>query len=155
MRTGLCSECKYSGLDHPCKDDPSILAKAYIDGDAFRATDDGHNHWAWECMFNAVHLKPEFAMAAILHIYPKIDTPEKAAIFAGGHLENLCYAHGATAIDQCEVEAEISEKFAYLLSGVWPPLDEDDDVNDDHWVRLRALQAKGPHMDRSDPLPES
>ncbi|QPH54699.1 DUF6869 domain-containing protein [Pontivivens ytuae] len=149
----VCLGCKYGEGKPPCRTSdgafrPDHVADAYLEycGDRGSDADRDAFFWAWNCLNDRIteagDLRDIFATLDAL--LSKITSVEGAADVAAGPLENLVAYRGSEAIDWIENRAASSERFRYLLTGVWS---QGERCGADIWARVEAARAGGSHMD--------
>jgi len=92
---------------------------------------------------------PALALAACRAVLDSCESPEDVALVAAGPLEDLILAQGAALIDEIERLAARSPRFAYALTGVWPP----EAAGGLLWARIDAARRDIPGLDDGAPLP--
>lgn len=152
-----CFDCKYGGLEHPCRApdghyDFAKAAKAYIargrqiardfdSGDFDHDSDDQDDDWIGDCEFELVQDHPDLLLPLIFAAMDACETPRDAAWLAAGTIESALVKHGPALIDGLERVAAKSAKARYILSGVWS---QSGSVDAGVWARLgRAIGASG------------
>ena len=120
-----------------------------------RATADGDSSdthpevWTYAVLAALVEEAPGLALDAVRSCLSKAETPEEVALVAAGPLEELIVARGAEVIDVIEDLAARSPRFAYALTGVWPPEGRSGLL----WARIEAARRDAPALDEGAPLP--
>jgi Family of unknown function (DUF6869) len=119
--------------------------------DASDSPDAHPDFWTY-ALFEALAADhPALCLAAIRASLAAADSPEQVALIAAGPLEDLLRAHGTTLIGEVEALAARAPRFAYALTGVWPPEQGQPML----WARLKALADTGPQIDAGDALPSA
>ena len=134
--------------------DAAWVAHSYLEMiDANEASTDPAKEisWAYTCLDDIQMNNPELAFRIILMMIGMLTSPWQAGMLAAGPLEDLIANQGHLFIDRIEKLAKQSQRFRYVLSGVWPQGRSDTP----EWKRIAALQATEPHIDSGDPLPPS
>lgn len=106
--------------------------------------------WTWPLIDELTRDHPTIGLAAIRALLAACETAEDLADIAAGPLEDLVLRHGPALIDKIEALAARAPRFAYALTGVWPP---DDGAAPLLWARIDAARASAPGLDDGAPLP--
>ena len=164
-----CFDCKYGGLEHPCrtasggydfaKAGAAIVAhgRSYRDDDedgddagASRDRVDSPDDWIADCQYELIEDHPALIMPLIVAAIDACETPSDAAFVAAGLIENALVKHGPSLIGDLERLAALSPKVPYVLSGVWS---QSGSVKASVWERLG--KAIGGHGRMSDDAREA
>ncbi|MEO8242953.1 MAG: DUF6869 domain-containing protein [bacterium] len=124
IRQPECLDCQH-GQKHPFRRDgvldPEWLATAYLkhigEPEPQNASDDGF--WAWECSRELSQSWPDQCLQFVQWCLRDLTGPHQASVVAAGPLEDLIALHGGAVIDRIEALARQSDRYRYLLSGVW------------------------------------
>lgn len=111
--------------------------------------DDHPDAWTSDVFIALTQDHPQLGLAATLAAIAACQTPEDVALVAAGPLEDLIAMHGATLIDAIEERAARDPRFAYALTGVWPP----DGIGPLLWARIEAARRDVPGLDDGALLP--
>jgi len=139
-----CFECHFEGGGFPCRRNGNFnvdhLAAAYVAAmpEKERASQEIDGlHWTVNCVFELEHEHPELCLEVVLASLKLVKTSFQAGYLAAGPLEQIIADHGERVIEGVETMARQSRRFRYLLTGVWPQ------GNDDNQVWQRVLKARG------------
>lgn len=153
-----CFDCKYGGLEHPCRtasggyDFANAGAAIVAHGRSYRDDDDADevaspspvdnpSDWISDCQYELIEDHPALIMPLIVAAIDACETPSDAAFVAAGLIENALVKHGAALIGDLERLAALSPKVPYILSGVWS---QSGGVKASVWERLgKAIGAHG------------
>lgn len=151
-----CIHCELGSGAYPCRPagnfDPARLAASYGEHVLRDRSEGGAGgaHWSFGCLDHLISEAPEMAWDVIVeHLQPRLTTAAEAGMLAAGPLEDLVAQHGETFIDRIEALAGASQRWRFILSGVWSQGEQDTDV----WCRVVKARAAGPNMDKGEPLP--
>lgn len=160
-----CFDCKYAGLEHPCRtvtgnyDFARAGAAIVARGRTFRDEDDDEtaappvidpSDWITDCEYELVQDHPAMILPLIVSAIDACETPSDAAYVAAGLIENALVKHGTLLIGDIERLAGLSPKVPYVLSGVWS---QSGGITPSVWKRLG--QAIGSHGRMSDDAREA
>jgi hypothetical protein len=155
-----CFDCKYGGLDHPCRtadgsfDVAKVAAAIVAVGRAYQAADrenagtdavviDDAIAWVTDCEYETIEDHPQLLIPLIVAAMDACETPMDAAFVAAGLIENAVVKHGPALIDALEALATASPKASYILSGIWS---QRGSVAADVWTRIGRAVARHPRM---------
>ncbi|GEP46393.1 DUF6869 domain-containing protein [Brevifollis gellanilyticus] len=88
-------------------------------------------------MFEACTDAPEIAWSAIQQIFQHELTAKQISVLAAGPVETLLAYHGPAFIERVEQEARQSDRFRYLLTGVWR-----NSMTQEIWDRVRRARGE-------------
>ena len=112
------------------------LIKGWIDRYVTEIANDGH--WPGSLLDEIVTDYPEEGWIIIIELMDRTQQGSKSdGVLAAGALEDLLVRHGAQFIERIEEKALQSERFRYLLSGVWR-----NSIPDDIWSRVHTAVQK-------------
>lgn len=157
-----CFDCKYGGLEHPCRTaagtfDFAKVAKGILEvgrahGAAIEDTREpeiGEDlDWVSDCEYETIEDHPQLLVPLITAAIDACATGQDAGFIAAGLIENALVKHGRHIIGDLETLAARSPKVRFVLSGVWR---QGGGVTEDVWQRLKAAVAEGPVMEADDP----
>ncbi len=148
-----CFDCKYGGLEHPCRkpdgsyDFDKAAAALVVRGREIRAersiadAQGEPGDWITDCEYELVADHPDLIMPLIIAAIDACETPADAGFVAAGLIENALVKHGQRLIGDIERLAKLSPKVPYILSGVWS---QSGAVSATVWTRLgQAIGASG------------
>ncbi len=152
-----CFDCKYGGLEHPCraadgrfdfdKVGTAIVAQARAhaaaEAEGREIVEDDTIDWITDCLFETIEDHPHLLIPLMVAAMDACEGPEDAACIAAGLVESSMVKHGPALIGDVEALAARSAKFSYILSGVWS---QGGRVDPDVWVRLGRAVARHPRM---------
>lgn len=157
-----CFDCKYGGLEHPCRspdgafDFAKVAAGIIAIGRAGQvAIETGSDivideaiDWVTDCEFETIEDHPRLLLPLIAAAMDACETGGDAGFIAAGLLENALVKHGLQIIGEIEALAASSRKARYILSGVWT---QNGSINPEVWSRLASAIAAGPVMSVDEP----
>ena len=151
-----CFDCKYGGLEHPCrcadgtydfvKAGAAIVARGRLfgdDGEPLDARALEAVEWITDCEFELVEDHPHLILPLAIAAMDACETPEDAAFLAAGLLESGLVKHGPQLIAGFQSLASRSAKVRYILSGIWS---QGGSMDRDVWSRLGKAIGAGPRM---------
>ena len=149
----VCFACAFDDLGTPCRnaaggmDFAKIAAalvrsqRAYINETVDEAVE-AETRWATDCAFEIEEHHPHQVLPLIIAAMDACISVEEAAYIAAGLLENAVVKHGTQLIGTFEELAQRSNKFRYILSGIWSQGRVDPEV----WARIGKAVADGGRM---------
>lgn len=149
----LCFACAFDGLGHPCRDASGRLNfekiaaavvrshKAFVNEEIDEAVE-RETRWASDCAFEIEQNHPNLVLRLVVAAMDACTTIEEAAFVAAGLVENAVVKHGADLIPSIEELARRSNKFRYILSGIWSQGSVDPKV----WERIGRAVGQGGRM---------
>lgn len=127
-----------------------FLAFLRAGDEANPAPEDHPDAWTFALVDKLTEHHPAQALEAIRAMLAACDSPDDVALVAAGPLEDLIQRHGPELIDEIEALAGRAPRFAYALTGVWPPEDGGHPLL---WARIEAARRDVPALDDGAPLP--
>jgi len=125
-------------------EDWSGFAKAWVEQLRFGVPDGDRDYGESVTMMNFT-ARPEqqwkFIVAAVKHA----ESDDELGHIAAGPIEHLLGRHGDQYIVSVESLAQVDEKFARTMTGVWKYK-----MSDDNWSRVQAIQSKTTPLRTSD-----
>ncbi len=154
-----CFDCKYGGGEFPCRKSDStfdfdkagaaIIAVGRLYADMQPSgTDEPPDvpdaiAWITDCEYELVQDHAQLVLPLIIAASDACETPRDAAFLAAGLVENAIVKHGPQLIDRVEALAQRSEKFRYILSGMWS---QNGSVDAEVWARIGRVIGTGARM---------
>jgi len=149
----LCFACAFDGLGHPCRDasgqtDFAKIAEAVVKShkafvhEKIDEAVERETRWASDCAFEIEQNHPKLVLPLVVAAMDACTTIEEAAFVAAGLVENAVVKHGPALIPAIEELARRSNKFRYILSGIWSQGSVDPKV----WERVGRAVGEGGRM---------